>query len=200
MLPDAPPLSTGQDEGWEGRELRRCRQQALAKNGSEKAAPLQTVKEHPHLSALIAELSRGYESAQPDDRHSLYVRAALSSEGPMHRSTAAKKKGGWQTRPRECISRYPTDLLNRLLLPKYDDVSGTQILIEISFFYTFPTGTQMKALCWQPTIHLTLHLYQPIVALANSCVVGNSDLWHLFASESNILCTGVWTANCIERS
>ena len=32
----------------------------------------------------------------------------------------------------------------------------------------------MKALCWQPTIHLTLHLYQPIVALANSCVVGNS--------------------------
>ena len=92
MRPDAPPLSTGQDEGSGGHELRRRRQPALAENGSRGVVPLQTAKEHLHLSALTAGLIPEHDFVQPDDCHNLYVRAALSSEEPMRRNTAARKK------------------------------------------------------------------------------------------------------------
>src|SRR5260370_11910588 len=105
MRPDAPPLSTAQDEGSGGHELRRCRRPALAENGSRRVVPLQNAKEHPHLSALTAGSTPMHEFLQPDDCHNLYVQAALSSEKPMRRNTAAKKKAGKQTRPRERISR-----------------------------------------------------------------------------------------------
>src|SRR5580658_6954504 len=105
MRPDAPPLSTGPDEGSGGHALRRSRQPALAKKGSRRVVQLQTAEEHPHLPALTAGSTPVHECLQPDDCRNLYVLAALSSEEPKRRNTAAKKKAGGQTRPSERISR-----------------------------------------------------------------------------------------------
>ena len=105
MRPDEPQLSTRQDAGSAGHELRPRRQPGSIENGLRKVVPLQTAKGDPHPSALTAGSAPAHEFLQPDDCRNLYVLAALSSEEPKRRNTAAKKKAGGQTRPSERISR-----------------------------------------------------------------------------------------------